>query len=361
LRFLVAQPGPAFSVHDVYAGWVEALENAGQHVAKFNLDDRLAFYGSVELQVDETEEPCPSCGTPVEQRHYKKALSSEGAIELAVNGLYAALMKVRPHVLLVVSAFFTPPELLEKARAAGVKVVIVHTESPYEDERQLAVAAHADFNLVNDPTNLEKFRAVAPTEYACHAYRPSVHDFGDPKPDLASDLVFVGTGFPSRVEFFEQMAPGLDGLDMKLAGNWALLDDDSPLCHHVMHEGDCLDNTDTADLYRSAKVGLNLYRREAKENDSADGWAMGPREVEMAACGLPFVRDPRPEGDQLFSFLPTFESPEEAAEKIRWLLGHDGFRAVAREKARQAIADRTFDNHAAQLLRLLEKGVIRVG
>lgn len=340
MRILVAQPGPAFSVHDVYAGWAEALENAGQHVAKFNLDDRLAFYGSVLMETEE-------------EGKFKRALTSEQAIELAVNGLYAAAMKIRPHVLLVVSAFFTPPELLEAYRSAGVKVVVIHTESPYEDERQLALAGHADLNLVNDPTNLDSFKTLAPSEYFPHAYRPSVHHPGDPAPGWAFDFSFVGTGFPSRVEFLEQL--DLSGLNVALAGNWALLGADHPLLDYVLNEPEaCLDNTEAADLYRSTRVGLNLYRREHKENDTADGWSCGPREIEMAACGLPFVRDPRPESDELFgSILPQFSCAEEASEQIRWLLAHEGIRQTAAEKARAAIADRTFDKHAARLLRLL--------
>ncbi len=41
MRFLVAHPGPGFSVHDVHVGWVEALSELGEQVKAFNLDDRL--------------------------------------------------------------------------------------------------------------------------------------------------------------------------------------------------------------------------------------------------------------------------------------------------------------------------------
>lgn len=357
LRFVVFRPGPGFSVHDVATGWAEALRNLGQHVVEYNTDDRLAVFGQGLLPVEPDGQAPDMLQVPAEASITVKRMFStaEEIVEAAVDGIYGCVMKTRPHVLLVVSGFFTPPQMLEVIRAAGVKVIIVHTESPYEDERQLAIAEHADFNLINDPTNLARFHEVAPTEYAWHAYRPTVHHPGDPLPELACDLSFVGTGFPSRVEFLKQL--DLDGLDVKLAGNWALARD-TPLEKYVLHEGleDCFDNARAADLYRSSRVGLNLYRREAHERDKADGWACGPREIEMAACGLPFVRDPRPESDELFGgILPDFSCAEEASEKIRWLLTHPGIREVAAEKARAAIADRTFDAHAARLLRLLEK------
>ena len=41
MKILVVHPGPDFSVHDVYAGWVEALRAHGATVAEYNLNDRL--------------------------------------------------------------------------------------------------------------------------------------------------------------------------------------------------------------------------------------------------------------------------------------------------------------------------------
>lgn len=325
-------------MHDVYVGWVEALRELGQQVVEFNLDERLTFYGAVLLERD---------------GEVGKALDAEGAHRLAVNGLLSDLYRVQPDVLLVVSGFFIPRSVYELARRNGTKVVLIHTESPYEDERQAAVAEWVDLNLVNDPTNLSKFPAG--TRYVPHAYRPTLHKPGPSVPELVCDLGFVGTGFPSRVEFFEAM--NLTGLDVLLAGNWQSLPDGSPLRPFVANDDEeCLDNAQTVEVYRSARCGINLYRREAQENDSADGWAMGPREVEMAAAGLFFLRDPRPEGDEVLHMLPTFASPEEAGELLRWYLAREDERVELARKARSAIAGRTFKNHAAELLSLLSAG-----
>src|SRR5207244_9418884 len=97
--------------------------------------------------------------------------------------------------------------------------VILHTESPYQDEEQLMRGQLADLNLLNDPANLDKFRQHAPTEYMPHAYRPGVHHprTGPLNPELAADLAFIGTAFKSRIEFFSAM--NLAGLDVLLGGN----------------------------------------------------------------------------------------------------------------------------------------------
>lgn len=340
MRIVVAQPGPEWSVQDVHVGWVEGLRNLGQQVFEFNLNDRLVFYDRAFMQIGEHE--------------YRKAVEDADAVAgLAMNGLAAMLYKARPHVLLVVSGFFTPTELLDQARSYGTRVVLLHTESPYEDERQLKLAEHADLNLLNDPTNIDAFRRLAPTVYMPHAYRPSIHRPGPSQPDLTSEFVFVGTAWKSRIAFFEAM--DLEGVDVALAGNWQALAEDSPLRKYVAHDLDkCLDNTDTIGLYQSSKVGINLYRQEAQRPDLVAGWSMGPREVELAACGLFFLRDPRPEGDDVLNMLPTFTSPEDAGEQLRWWLKHDNERRLLAEKARAAIAGRTFDAHAAHLLRLME-------
>jgi hypothetical protein len=311
----------------------------GHQVAEFNLSERLTFYDAALLEVG------PGA--------FKKALTAEQAQSLAVNGLYAAMYKVRPDVLFAVSSFFYPHDLFDLARHDGTRVVVLHTESPYEDGRQLQTAEHADLNLINDPMNLEAFERVASTVYTPHSYRPDIHRPGPPVVELAADFAFVGTGFASRIDFFERM--NFDGIDVLLGGNWSQITDESPLRKFVAHDPEeCMDNTQTVDVYRSARVGLNLYRREAEAEHLATGFAMGPREVEMAAAGLFFLRDPRPEGDEVLSMLPTFTTPEDASDQLRyWLTKPDTRRELA-GKAREAIADRTFTNQAARVLRLLD-------
>jgi hypothetical protein len=319
-------------------GWVEALRGHGQHVIEYNLDERLAFYGAALRQTSE--------------HTFEKFLTGEQAYELAVNGLYSTLYKSWPDVLMVVSGFFVPAALLDKARRSRTRIVILHTECPYEDERQLELAQYADINLIDDPTNIEAFREVAPTWYMPKAYRPGVHHPGPPIEGLESDLAFVGTGYPSRAAFFEAM--DLSGVDVLLAGNWASVTEGSPLFPHLAHgPTTCLDNEKTAEVYRSAQVGINLYRREAQRPELSSGYAMGPREVEMAATGLFFLRDPRAEGDQVLDMLPTFSTPQEASELVRYWLKRPDERAALAVKAREAVADRTFTALAAHLLRTL--------
>lgn len=357
MRWVVVHPGPSWSVADVHNGWVEALRELGEQVHVFNLDDRLTFYDHALVDVGD---PAPDGRLKL-----KKALTAEQAKELAADGLASTLWKLRPDVLLVICGFLVPPDLLDHARRHGTRVLILHTESPYELDRELAMAGHADLNLISDPVQIDRFNEVAPTVWAPHAYRPSVHHPGPAVDRIRCDLAFVGTGFGSRRWFFEQMhaAGALDGLDVLLAGNWQGLADDSPLRPFIGADdpAHCLDNDRAADIYRSARVGINLYRREHDDGaGNAAGWAVGPREVELAACGAFFLRDPRPEGDALFPMLPTFAGPAEAAELLTWWLRHPDRRAEAAELARTAVEDRTFTASASKLLRLFDREPVTV-
>jgi len=351
MRWLIVQPGPNWSVADVHNGWAEALRGLGEQVAEYELDKRLLYHDMALFETGADD----GHGHP----QVRKAVTRDQVIGMAAEGLRARCFDWWPDVVLCTSAFFTPPLTLEIIRARKMKIVILFTESPYQAATQLKMAPYADLSLVNDPCDIDRYLALGPAHYMPHACRPSVHHPGPPVPSLACDLGFVGTGFPSRVAFLEAM--NLSGLDVLLGGQWAGLAGDSPLRPMVAHDpGECLDNTQTADVYRSARAGINLYRREGEDDAAVTGWACGPREIEMAACGLFFLRDPRPESDGLFPMLPSFDGPGDASEKLRWWLAHDSQRERAAGLARETAAGRTFENNARELLRLLDRQPVSI-
>jgi spore maturation protein CgeB len=141
----------------------------------------------------------------------------------------------------------------------------------------------------------------------------------------------------------------LDGLDVILAGNWQHCDENSPLRKYVPHDiEECLDNEQTVAVYQSAKIGMNLYRREAETDAQIAGWALGPREVEMAACELFFLRDPAPGNRRGPGDAAQLHHPGRGVRAAPVLAETPGERQELANQARAAVADRTFDNHAAQ-------------
>ena len=102
IRWLIGHPGPHFSVHDVYEGWVEALRGLGEEVMEFNLGDRLSFYDAAYIEAGEPD---------AEGRAVRKAMTRE-AIETAADGIFR-LYGNAGRTSCCWSAFFTPPWMLE--------------------------------------------------------------------------------------------------------------------------------------------------------------------------------------------------------------------------------------------------------
>jgi spore maturation protein CgeB len=338
VRVLLARPGPAFSVADVARGWAKGLQACGVTVADFNYDERLDFYCKAHIDKD-------GDGT------YTKSVTDDEALHMAAQGLLAACYTFQPDIIFVVSGFYIPVEFYDLFHARGHKIALLCTESPYEDDAQFDRAHYVDWVMLNDPTNLELFRQHnLNTHYVPHAYDPDVHRPGPSDPDAASDFCFVGTAYESRIAFLE--AVNWSGIDVAMGGNWSWLKDDSPLDKFIAHDKRwCVDNTETVKLYRSSKASVNIYRKEAQRPELVDGWAMGPREVELAAVGLFYLAEPRGENREVLPMIPTFTDPHDFGDKLRWWLDRDHGRQAIADDARQAIAGRTFEAHAAEFLR----------
>jgi len=339
MRVMVVHPGADCSVSDVHDGLVDGLRRNGIEAESLNSNDRLYFYIHAHV--------------PDRNGNLKLAFNELQSVALTSREVMTEAYMFWPQVIIFVSGFFINPDILPILRSRGHHLVLWATEAPYEDDKQLAVAAAFDTVILNDPATIDAYRKVNPrTWYIGHSFDPRRHKPGRGRKDFASDFGWVGTGFPSRVEFLEQV--DFDGIDVCLGGNWQFLED-SPVNRWVRnpHGRKWMLNSETVAVYRSTKMGANFYRTE-NTSGIRSGVAMGPREVEMAACGLPFLRDPRPEGDELFPFLPTFTDPGDFGEKLRWWLAHDKQRDEAARRARAAIQGHTFKATAARLLRLLE-------
>jgi len=163
-----------------------------------DLSDRLRFLADAEV---------------IEDGRSVKSLSLAEATKLATFDLLGFTYRYRPDVVVVIhGANLYWPTLAE----LRCPLVLVMTESPYEDDGQalMAQVAEPDLILLNDPTHQAVFAQIAPTYYVPHAYDPTVHHPGSST--ISADCCFVGTGFPSRRAFLESVEWG--DLDVILAG-----------------------------------------------------------------------------------------------------------------------------------------------
>jgi spore maturation protein CgeB len=253
--------------------------------------------------------------------------ASVGALEMA--------LRHQVDVVLIVSGMLFHPDVIIMMKRAGLKVVALFTESPYDHESEMRVAQVIDGGWTNERSVVSEFRKVNPNfGYLPHGWNPLVHRTDTPIDDSvpAHDVVFVGTPFRERVRWFNSI--DWTGIDLGLYGGW----DKAKLNTQVRESiRGLVDNERAALLYRRAKVGLNLYRQSkgwgANAPPIAHAESLNPRAYELAACGRFFLSDYRSESAEVFGDLvPMFRTPVEAAAMIRmWLADDAGRHRIATE------------------------------
>ncbi len=354
MKLLLAHPGASVSTVDVYNGYVKALKAQGHEIISFALDGRISAASSFLMnawkRVSDKGVPSPTTADILYQ---------------ASQGLIEKTLRFMPDWVVVISGMFVHPDILVFLRRAGARVAILFTESPYDDEAQLKVAPIANVCWVNERSSVPAFRKVCPnTFYLPHAFDPELHYV---RTGLTStvpqhDVVFVGTGFWERVEALR--AVDWTGIDFGLYGSWHVLGSRDRLRRHLWKH--VIKNSVTADLYRNAKIGLNIHRvskgfgRIAPRVTGAE--SMNPRDYELAACGTFFISDYRPElAEKLGNLVPMYINPCDLEGLIRQYLHNDEERLRRATQLPAAIAGETFEARAKQIVADLAQAGLRRG
>lgn len=343
MRILLVGAGTEFSTRDVENGYSAALRDLGVDVKLYALESRIPIAASwlrwqwKKRGADPNEEPA---WTDTLYQAAERVLGM--ALDLSVDWV------------LVISGMFLHPLQMLRLHKAGLKTAVLLTESPYEDDWQLTASKLATWAWTNERTSARRLRAG----YLAHAYDPSHHYPAEGDPEAAShDVVFVGTGFEERCELLGMI--DWSDVDLGLYGSWKLLGSRNPLRRKV--RGRMLSNDLTVELYRKAKIGLNLFRTSAVYGRGP--WhhtqtieSANPRTFELAACGVFQISQHRAEVEEIFGdAVPTFESPDQLEQLVRRALRDADWRLDCAHRARRLVAPHTFAARAAQLLADLER------
>ena len=162
MRALVVHPGPAFSVADVARGWAKGLHAIGIETRTYALDTVLDYFAYA--YTDRGGE-------------IVKAHTDDEVVQLAAGQIKSALYDWWPDLVVVISGFYMAQQIVEIMRNRHPHIVLVCTESPYEDTAQVTKAAWYDAVVVNDPLNLDLFVEACdgPAMYLPHCYDPDIH------------------------------------------------------------------------------------------------------------------------------------------------------------------------------------------
>ena len=349
MRILIVHPGPDYSVSDVYTGIADAMRRTGHEVIKYESGNRLYWAGDYLTYIWRKQK---------RQGIDRPKPNDLDFIYLASQGIIERALRFNVDWVFIVASAWTHPDVLGMLRTAGIRTAILFTESPYEDDTwQLLRSAEVDACWTNERASVPAFREHNPHSYYWqHALDPARHTAqAEEIGVLAHDVVFVGTGFPERVEMLS--AVNWDGIDFGLYGAWEKMGSRHGLRQYL--RAGPIPNATTAALYRAAKVGVNIhrssvdFRRDSERITGAE--SMGPRCYELAACGAFFITDYRPEVAEVFGdVIPTFTDAQEMEGLIRYYLAHDDERKERASALPGLVAEHTFDNRVATVFEVLE-------
>ena len=318
MKILLVWPVAEFSIWDVAAGIKAGLLEEGHEVHDFFYNKRFAYHRKAIGDATDGSDP-----DEVRRRH--DWIARQASETLLAESVYSQCDAV-----VVVSGLSFHPNglaLLATVRP-DLPVAIVLTESPYEDDQQASfVSAHPNAVVFTN----EYVSAIAHGwHFLPHAINPAVHRQTPPRADLASDVLFIGSGWGERTRMFESV--DWSGIQPRIIGPFPDLTPDSPIARFV-ENFHVVDNPLAAEYYAAAKIVLNFHRAHPVAQ------SVNPRVREVTACGSFLLTDRRAELDDLFApdTVGIFENGLDLGIKVRYFLEHDAERRDRAERARMAM------------------------
>lgn len=351
MRLLLVGAGASYSTKDVEDGYLRALRAAGHQVTPWLLDARIDHAGRF--------------------LNYEYRLAKRGGANLpkptsadvlykAQQGILERALRLQVDGVLFVCGMYVLRDTLELLRRAHVPTAMILTESPYDDGPQAGHASLVDVAWTNERSSVEVLRRTSGNpriHYLAPAYDAQVHQpaMGDPDTVASHDVVFVGTCFPERIDLLG--AVDWTGIDLGLYGYWTELPSRHKLRRYL--RGGVTDNAQAVQLYRNARIGLNLYRTrmgfEREQPEIGHAESVNPRALELAASGCFQISHHRAEAAEIFGWsVPTFTTAAELEDLVRYWLPAEQARADAAIGACRRVRGHTFDDRVAQLIPQLE-------
>lgn len=340
-RILIAYPGPIHSTFDVATGYEKALGNLGHTVYGYPYHKWLGFY----------EQTLRHWETVNDQYDFTPADVSLHSSEK----LIIAACEFIPDVILVISGSALHAHAFRLLYNLSLPVVLILTESPYEDETQAKMVeqGHIAHAFTNERLSVDRLGAFGvPVTYLPHSFDPDVHKPTEANGEHQSGVFFHGTIWPERAELFDVIFD--DRVDMRFSGIGA-----SGKKYRCLAIG----NAKLAQMYSGAKICLNHHRtikRKPGVNIAlGEAASIGPRAYEIAACGaFQLCDDTRQELWDVFGeSVPTYKNAVDLRAQIEYYINRPDERQELAALSHKRVQDCTFERRAAEIVEPILRGL----
>jgi len=334
-RVLIAYPGPTHSTYDVARGYDGALRREGFDVRSFQYHNYISFYTAAIRACEER-----GILGGYQPEHWEPFL-------LASERLALHVLDTVPDVVLIIAGGALHKRAHEIIRKLNVPMILLCTESPYQDEFQAKIIAqgHVAAALTNERASVDVLHEATgvPVRYLPHSYDPTRHMPGPAVDGMRSSVFFHGTLWPER----DRLLDAVRDIEGARVTGYTLDTPDS--------DKDIVTNDDMARFYHSADVCISHHRRmrmePGDEIGEGDAYSLGPRAFEIAACGAFQISDFRPELAEVFGgSVPVYNSPRQLRELAEWYLAHPAERERLALEQYAAVAPCSFDNRAREIV-----------
>lgn len=265
-------------------------------------------------------------------------------------------------LIFALHGLFVNLDLIRRARSQGMRAVLWITEDPYELDWHTPEWLDSYDHVFTNDSAASRFYGRPHVGFLPWCTNPRVYRPRAVPDPFRCDVCLVGHGFPNRAAVLNTIASTLQGLKVKLVGDWRRWGDllKSELKRFVV--APVYDPEEVSMYYSGARICLNIHR------DPRDGAlpnnhnrrnlpAHSPnnRTFDIAGCGaFQLVDASRPDLRRLFvegKELVTFRSPEDLAAKIRYYLDRPQLcEAIGRAARQRVLASHTFRHRLEGIL-----------
>lgn len=297
----------------------DALEAQGYEVHRFNaFQPRRKFVGRKTLE----RLFVLLCRLALIPKSRSKQWLPWDEERVRMQRLLRAVEDIRPDVLLVISTFTYPRQVLEKIRALGVKHVIgwcvegpTWIRSPLQEaklyDRYFCIHRHG----IPADSGIQWLPAIA--------YDAGNYHRIEPRPEKRHDIVFVGRPKPRRAEFLKAI---LDLKPLIFGPGWDVYGEEmAAAVGDTLIAGERLNR-----LYNETKIVLNISSWENAGQDCPN-----LRIADIPATGSFLLSDYSDYAAEIFvpgKEMEFFSSTEELRDKTKFYLAHE----AARERIARA-------------------------
>lgn len=341
MKVLCIHPGHLFATTDVFDGLCAGLRANGVEPVEYRFDRTARLFYALVKGAEYSGAIVPDADASASE--FARWLGASDALAMALDQEVAAVI--------VVNGLLVPPERMVLLRKLGIPVACIGTEAPYQTDRELQVAPAYTHWFTNERREVWRFSRMTHAVYLPHAYNPERHTPGPARPGRASDVVFVGSGFPER----RSLVQGVDWSTINLVLRGTLWDG------KAQGEG-AISNSEACNWYRGARIVLNHHRTSTYHaNDqhiaANSAESLGPRAYEIAACKAPqLCDDSRPEYREVFGDAAVTYRAGDSADLerlIRHYLAHDDERLALAAAQHEAVMPHSWQSRAADVLNAL--------